>query len=237
MTNIIKFSPIKKEASLDESYPKPSVKYVPEWYKKIPPYTGGDKKLRFPENYGMPNSSIKRCVPLLDAITSGYMAVLQDDVYVELVNGKPFIRWRSTNTVITWHTPDQYDGFIIPDNYHSMVAKWQNDWSIKVPDGYSVLFSHPSNRLDLPFFTFTGLVNCDKYDATAVQFPFILKREFEGIIEAGTPICQMNLIKNEHWKSEVLPFDSDIVYKKYRTFGRTFVKSYKKNFWTRHRYE
>lgn len=235
-SNTITFDPTTEECFALNNYPKPSKKHIPDWYKKIPGFSNGDTKLRFPLDYGTPNSTIKKCVPFLDAMTSGYLVTLEEDVYVELIDNEPFIRWRSNDSVISWHTPTQFPGFPIPNNYHFMVAKWVNYWTIIVPKNYSVLFSHPSNRLDLPFFTFSGLVSCDKY-RSPVQYPFILQKGFEGIIKAGTPICQLNIIKNESWKTKVLKFNKLRSYKNEKTFLKTFVSSYKLNFWTRHNYD
>jgi hypothetical protein len=234
--NEIVFNPQAHVDYLNENYPKPAIKFIPDWYKKMPQFSNGDKKLKFPIDSGMPNSTLKKCVPFLDAMTSGYMAYLDEDVFVEQVNNEPFIRWRSSDEIITWHTPDQYEGVHIPDTHHTMVAKWANHWTITLPKNYNILFSHPSNRLDLPFFTLSGLVSLNTYPIP-VQFPFILKKGFEGIIEAGTPVCQLNIIKNESWKSKVLKFDPEKTYKNKKAFLRTFVGSYKKNYWTRHSYE
>jgi len=236
MANKITFFPINEESSLIKSYPKPSKKYVPEWYKKIPQFSNGDKKLKFPMKNGMPNVTLKKCVPFLDALTLGYTVVLEEDVYVEEIDNMPFIRWRSSDKIITWHTPDQFPNLPIPDTYYPMVAKWANSWVIQVPHNYSVLFSHPLNRIDLPFFTFSGLVSCDTY-VMPVQYPFLLKKSFEGIIEAGTPICQLTLIKNEVWKTSVEPYDKMSVYKNSKSFFKTFIGSYKQNFWKKHNYE
>jgi hypothetical protein len=230
------FDPKSENVSVILNYPKPSKTFLPEWYKKIPPFSNGDKKIKFPIGAGMPNSTLKKCVPFLDAMSSGYMAYLEEDIYVEQIDGQPFIRWRSNDEIITWHTPDQFPGFPIPTTYHTMVAKWTNLWVITLPKNYSILYSHPLNRLDLPFFTLSGLVNADKWQ-NAVQFPFILKLGFEGIIEAGTPICQLNIIKNESWKTKVLKYSAERSYYNSKMFLKTFVGSYKKNFWTKHIYD
>jgi hypothetical protein len=236
MANRIIFDPSQEKTSITDGYPKPAIKFIPEWYKQIPPFTNGDKKLKFPMDDLMPNSTLKKCVPFLDAMTSGYMAFLEEDVYIEQVDGNPFIRWRSSDHMITWHGLEQFPGLHIPKEFHYMVAKWVNPWIINLPKNYSILFSHPSNRLDLPFFTFSGLVNCDKY-TLPVQFPFIVKKGFEGIIEAGTPVCQLTIIKNESWKTKVRSYSYERMYKYEKSFLRTFVGSYKKNFWTRHSYD
>jgi hypothetical protein len=209
---------------------------LPEWYKKIPPFSNGDKKIKFPIGAGMPNSTLKKCVPFLDAMSSGYMAYLEEDIYVEQIDGQPFIRWRSNDEIITWHTPDQFPGFPIPTTYHTMVAKWTNLWVITLPKNYSILYSHPLNRLDLPFFTLSGLVDCDKYNSP-IHFPFLLKRGFEGIIESGTPIAQIVPVKRELWKSKKYLFNSDKIYQNQRTFLRTFSDYYKKKVWIKKNYE
>jgi hypothetical protein len=236
MKNVITFNPTTEECYAIQTYPKPSKKYIPEWYKKIPIFTNGAKKLKYPLDHGMPNVTLKKCVPFLDAMSSGYMVTLEEDVYIEQINGIPNIRWRSNDEVLSWHTLDQIINLPIPDTYHAMVAKWVNNWTISVPKNYSVLFSHPLNRIDLPFFTLSGLVNCDLYPLP-VQFPFILKKGFEGIIESGTPICQLTIIKNEAWKTEVLKYDKISTYKNKKSFFKTFIGSYKTNFWSRHSYE
>jgi hypothetical protein len=237
MSEEIIFIPENKPSHLLQNYPRPAVSSLPAWYKKIPPFTNGDKKLRFPIDYGMPNSSIKKCVPFLDAMTSGYMVILEEDIHVEITDeGTPVIRWRSSDELMTFHSPDQYEGMTIPNEYHQMVAKWKNNWSMRTPKGYSLLYTHPFNRLDLPFSTFTGLVDTDSYH-NPVQFPFILKKEFEGIITAGTPLCQIIPVKISHWKSKATEYDADQNYLKSKKFHQTFVRSYKKNYWKRKLYE
>ncbi len=39
------------------------------------------------------------------------------------------------------------------------VIKFHNLWTIEAPEGYSLLFTHPVNRFDLPFTTLTGWVD------------------------------------------------------------------------------
>lgn len=234
--NKITFLPTTETCYAINTYPKPSKKYIANWYKKIPGFLNGDTKLKFRQQMLMPNVTIKKCIPFLDAMTSGYMVSLEEDIYVEIIDNQPLIRWRSNDELITWHTLNQFEGVPIPDTYHRMIAKWANYWTIITPKNYSILFSHPFNRLDLPFFTLSGIVSCDTY-LNPVQFPFVLKKEFEGIIEAGTPICQLTLIKNESWKTKVLKYDKMQTYKNYKSFAKTFIGAYKKNFWNKHDYQ
>ena len=92
--------------------------------------------------------------------------------------------------------------------------------------------SHPYNRIDLPFYTFSGFVSADSY-TRPVQFPFLLKKGFEGILESGTPIAQLTIVKNESWKSTVEKHNSDEIYIKNRNFHKSIYGAYKKYFWNK----
>ena len=230
MTKKLKFYPINREVSLAGVPPVTAKSQTPQWYKEIPPYIDGAKKLSFPMSFKTHNTTIKRCVPFLDAMTSGYMFTLDDDIFIEEINGEPNLRWKSSAEIVTWHTINQFPGLPIPDDYWHMVAKWTNEWQIESPKGYSILFSHPANRIDLPFYTLSGIVDTDKHPVP-VQFPFILKKNFRGIIPMGTPVAQLTMFKREKWKSETMSFDADREYIQRRTYHKTFAESYKKNYW------
>lgn len=236
MKKTIIFDPSTEESSFTNFHPLPSSNFVPLWYKKMPQYTHGAKKVKFPLDKNGLNLTLKKCVPFLDAMTCGYIAYLEDDIYVEQIEGEPFIRWRTNGDLINWHDPNQVIGLPIPDYYHNIVGKWNNSWGVKVPKGYSVLFSHPSNRIDLPFYTLSGLVNVDDYNVP-VNFPFLLQKGFEGIISSKTPICQLFIIKNNSWKSKIEKYDKKRAFLNFKFLRQTFVNSYKINFWKKQSYE
>lgn len=233
----INFFPSIKTAEIAGIEPKPSIKFLPDWYKDIPPLINDAKKLSFLPGSGSPNVTIKKCIPFLDAMTIGYMAVLEDDILVEKLNGFPYISWRANQEVlITDHAVEQYNGIPIPEGYSSAVFKWNNNWTIELPAGYSAFFTHPNNRLDLPFYTLSGVVDCDQYNVP-VQFPFIIKDSFNGIIKSGTPICQIIPFKRESWKSVRDKHNQEKGYLNQRIFNRTFISSYKKNYWSKKSFE
>lgn len=233
----IRFVASTKEAELASVAPEPASKFVPEWYKKIGPWTNGAKKLSYPFGSETHNASIKRCVPFLDAMTAGYIFSLDDDIYVELdANKQPFIRWKSTVDMVTWHSIEQWEGFPLSEEYHQMIAKWHNEWQIITPKGYSLWVTHPTNRYDLPFHTLTGFVDTDGYDMR-VQFPFILKKNFEGIIPAGTPLAQLIPVKRDDFTGVKEKYDADQQYVNRRNFWRTFAGTYKTNYWKKKKYQ
>ena len=61
--------------------------------------------------------------------------------------------------------------------------------------------THPLNRLDLPFYTLSGIIDGPYVLLREGNNPFYLKKGFEGLIPQGTPIAQLILIKNEKWRS------------------------------------
>lgn len=236
----IKFIPHDLPTALGGIAPKPSISLIPDWYKGIQP-RHTKKKLHQPLNSQAHNHTVKRCVPFLDAMTAGYMAVLDDDVYIEQVESPegetlPFFRWKTDVESISIHSKVQFEGVPIPDGYENMVAKFANEWEIKTPKGYSTFFMHPSNRFDLPFLTISGFVDTDVY-TSPIQFPFFLKKGFEGIITAGTPVAQLVMVKRDNWESESVPFDEHGAYIKKRNFFRTFADSYRLNFWIKKSYK
>lgn len=231
----IKVIPTTRETELSGIPPSPAIKHIPQWYKSIPPLFNNETKLRFPLNWETHNATVKKCVPFLDGMTAGYTFVLDDDLLVEQTSEGPFIRWKTDAVLITWHGQEQFDGVPIPKHYHKLVAKWHNDYKLVTPPGYSMLFTHPINRFDLPFKTMTGVVDTDTY-AIPVQFPFFLEEGFEGIIKSGTPVAQMIPFKREEWQLEHGTYDADEAYKDVRMVKRTFANSYKLNFWHRKSY-
>ena len=90
---------------------------------------------------------------------------------------------------------------------------WSFDFSLKTPKGYSVLFCHPLNRFELPFQTFSGVVETDEYNQ-GTHFPFYIKKLNVGeiiIIKKGTPIVQIIPFKRENWKIMHMPFSQKLM--------------------------
>ena len=159
----LKFIPISPDAEFDHLPPKPATTTLPQWYKDIPQFLDGEKKLRIIPGTVAVNSTVKRCTPFLDAMTAGYTIVLSEDVQVIKKGTNTNLWWRSSSKIITDHSQNQHPGLAIPAGYEPIVFKWANDWSISTPKGYSLLCTHPLNRFDLPFLVINGFVDTDTY--------------------------------------------------------------------------
>ena len=213
--------------------PKPASQSVPDWYKDLESYISGKKQ---PTGDGNTTATIKRCMPVFDAISGGYILYTPADVFVsqkETEPGKtgPWYEWPSFGP-IQFHpvtqAPTHPGRNGLPDG--ASYPKWINPWSIKTPKGYSVLFIQPMHRPS-PFTILPGIVDTDQYTAP-VNFPFVLNDwSFEGLIPAGTPMAQVIPFKRESWKMELGEDKDRLAQNKVTSHLRTsFFDSYKNKF-------
>lgn len=231
----IKIIPMEKYA---DKFPSiyPAKKYVPEWFRNSPAKISSQISEIHKDYRNATTATYKGCVPFFDAMTAGYMAVLTADIEVRPgENGKPNIFWRTKRNMVSHQEVEQLDGLPVPEGYSSFVYKFDNQFTIKTPKEFSLLFTHPSNRFDLPFITISGLVDSDEFDLP-VNFPFFIKDSFSGIIEAGTPIAQIIPIKRESWKLENIPYSADRKHVLLEKYTSRIKKAYKYFYWKRKEY-
>lgn len=217
---------------VDEKFsPQPASKFIPDWYKNLDSYIGQEKK---PNGDGNTTATIKRCIPVFDAITAGYIIVSPADIFVSQQDGKPYYEW-SNHGLISFHGIEQAPEHPGRNGLPSY-PKLNNPWAIKTPIGYSVLFTQPVHR-ESPFKILDGVVDTDRYFAP-VNFPFVLvDPTFEGMVPAGTPIAQVIPFKRDSWQMstggvEVLEEQSKIT----RLLRTKFFDSYKTQFWNKKEY-
>ena len=168
--------------------PKPANKVLPDWYKKLEGKLGK----------GLGQSTVKRCMPFLDAMTSGWILPLaaETEVKYEPERGEAEFSWEFSKSTISSHAPAQIGG---EDHPHAGkgILKFHNYWGVKVPDGYSVLFLPPMNRVEPLFEVFSGMVDCDNY-FNFINFPFIWTGgQYHDILDRGHPLIQAIPIKRD----------------------------------------
>ena len=180
-----------------EYSPIPAANLIPEWYKNIGSYINGKKEVFV---NGKTDATIKKCMPVFDAFTAGYIIVSYVDVYVRIEDGAPYFDWTNYEPISFPPLNQQGDH---PQKNQFSAPKWTNPWSIKVPKGYSILFTPPLHRENKYFEILEGVVDCDTY-TNPVNFPFIMKDSlWEGLIPAGTPIAQVIPFKRDDWTSVI----------------------------------
>jgi hypothetical protein len=187
-------------AELDEVLPRPipAVRGLPDWFKAMP-------QKSYNPTMGTDTQTVKKCPPFIDAMTFGFLMPLAIDL--EVRNGefswnfdvpKGFVSEYS-HSPIGFHDSSQVIGSPLEDE-DRFIIKFNNFWTIEAPPGYSILFTHPVNRTDLPFTTLTGLVDCDKFSNSPVNFPARWHdQDFSGVLPKGTPVAQCLPVKRENW--------------------------------------
>jgi len=208
----------------------PAKNSFPKWHKVL--QTFPDNKLL--DDGGNIRHTLKQCVPFTDSFLTGYTIVLPFDLVVENKNGFPVFSWRyPEHNMVVIRNKDLMNGVPRPTGYNNFDLAWQTPLSFEVSKKYSVLFTHPLNRYDLPFLTMTVVVDGGWAFHNNANVPFYLKENFEGIIPQGTPIAQLIPFKKEKWISV---YSKKILQRsRLNTLAQQSLVSgwYKKTFWTK----
>jgi hypothetical protein len=231
----ITFTPAGEIAENVINPPVPAKSVIPEWYKKAP-----TTNLKNPEIYKNDNSyimdkTIKSCMPFLDALTGGYIQKTWTDIFVAQKEGQ--LVYYSATPPMIMNNREKVSIEIDSNVYYSVEYVWQSYWRAKLPKGYSLLITHPLNRLDLPFTTLSAIVDADSFNHTAVgNIPFFIRNGFQGFIPVGTPMYQMIPIKRDTWEQEIEPFNEREAFKKEHLMRSRFYNAYRDMFWQKKHY-
>jgi len=222
--NLIKITDLTKN---NFHPPKPAIKCIPEWYKETNQYVNEKQKVYS----GDVDPTIKKCIPVHDAMTAGYILFTQVDMYVE--DGEQY-SWPS-GPGVEFHEQKQAE--LHPEANKKLFPKWINNYQIITPKGYSVLIVPPLHNPNKYFSIFPGMVDTDKY-RHPINFPFILKdKDFEGLIPAGTPMAQIIPIKRDIWKMvEANEKDMQLASLDIKKIKTKWFNGYKSMFWSRKEY-
>lgn len=228
MSKQIKFSNTSGFKDLES--PKSASSFIPDWYKNTESYIGGKKTT---DGNASTTATIKRCMPVFDAITAGYIITLPADVIVSIKDNEQYFEWANFG-LVQFHPIVQAPEH--PARKPYAYPKWMNPWAIKTPKGYSVLFVQPFHRESV-FTILPGIVDTDTYTAP-VNFPFVINDpQFEGLIPKGTPIVQVIPFKRDTWQIEFggmaeLQEQANIT----TNLMTKFFDRYKTMFWSRKEY-
>jgi len=212
---IIKFSTIAP------GIPEPELAshFMPKWFTSMPAHHGSGKDT---------HATAKRCVPLLDVMTAGYIIPLWLDLKVAyaikpLKYRQAFPEEEDREVKFEWpndfHTmnslnrapiikqsggPDpkvffDIDGLNINENVWSLTSPW----IITTPPGYSCLYTIPFNHPITNMHFMSGIVDTDMH-STMVNFPFVwTSNSWEGLIPSGTPLIQVIPFRRDSFKADI----------------------------------
>jgi hypothetical protein len=216
----IEFIPGTKDIEENIPCPEPSRSFIPEWYKDI---FGGKDII-----------NVKKCIPFLDSLSSGYIQKTWTDIHVEEQNGQMKI-WHD-------HKIQMFDyrsktDMPVSEYFYEIELVWQRPWSVILPENMSAIVTHPLNRIDLPFTTLSGIVDFDKsVHAPIGNIPFFIKKGFLGTIPKGVPMFQIIPFERHDWESEKQNYDNDFWNTKLNE-RLNIVDFYKKKIWHKKKFD
>jgi hypothetical protein len=211
--------------------PTPASKEIPSWYKEIPPIKEKNIKMSEGQTIGL---NLKACMPFIDALGAGYIQKTWTDIHISEEYGGVNYGF-PLGPEIMRNRPEV--NVSISSIYYQIEFIWQTVWRAKLPKGYSLLITHPLNRLDLPFTTMTGIVDADEFYHTPVgNIPFFIHNSFTGTIPVGTPMFQMIPIKREAWESTKESFNAEDAEHRNREMRQHIWGAYKNKFWHKKTY-
>jgi hypothetical protein len=177
---------------------------LPDWLRAMPAEAAADAL------GGAVVRTVKQCPPFVDALRTGVLFPLAAALTVRA--GELSWDWdlpvhpvaRPSRAPIGVHLPEQAAGVPGLPEPTQLVVKFTNFWTVALPEGWSMLFTHPLNRLDLPFRTISGVVDCDSWTDGLVHFSALWSDpDFEGVLPAGTPVAQGILLRREPIELEI----------------------------------
>lgn len=215
--------------------PRPASEYLPDWYKNAKSYTDPSGK-KAPTLDGTPYATIKRCMPVFDMMTAGYIIETPYDIYIRQTPTGPYFQWGEM-AAIAFQSMEQTQGhpYFRDINYAARIV---HPWSIKTPKGWSILIMEPQHHEPGPIVCASGIVDTDEYSLPFNMFLKLRDPNFEGMIPAGTPFIQVIPFKREDWTSrlggeeERKKHTSDV-----RKFSTVFFDRYKKFWWQKKSYK
>ena len=186
------------DPALEPHLPKPVLarRALPDWLKTMPASAHS-----LMHNHDV--RTVKQCPPFIDAMSAGFLILLPCDIHY---NGGVFSwDWKipapasaaQARAPMNFHAGAQVAGtpFALDD---SNIIKFTSFWTIRLPEGWSLLATHPFNREDLPFRTLTGLVDSDSFHQVGILFPALwLAADKPCILPAGTPVAQCVPVRRE----------------------------------------
>jgi len=173
-------------------------KVIPDWWKKLP-HTYNSR-----DSFGDQSMTAKKCMPLLDIMTLGYIIPLQGDVQVITSPDGSIIKATNPPTmkVAEFHNIEQVGGKKNAPGAPTDPIKFINHWVIKTAPGWSSMFIPPVNHMNPNFTCLGGMVDTDTYPKE-VNFPAIWHtKNFDGKLKAGTPLVQVIPIKRNSFRKQ-----------------------------------
>jgi|DEB0MinimDraft_6_1074348.scaffolds.fasta_scaffold08476_5 hypothetical protein len=194
---------------VDNIYPIiPIKKYIPEWLKK--------SKSTFNKH-----SHVLKCPGIKDSLKYGWLIRLWQDIKLDIdENGK--YNWSSPSDMAKLSNNLNESQFAFHDEnaFYNHTEKWPKDsftkivkinipYVVEVPKGYLLYQVHPFYLDENRFTSLPGAYN-PAYGMARLQVPMIAHiSKGSLLLEAGTIVAQLFLVKEEEFEYEILHLEDD----------------------------
>jgi hypothetical protein len=209
-------------------YPKPipAIKGMPEYFKNMG---------QFMDPHDPQSSSVKRCMPFIDALSAGYILPLWADLNVRAFGADftaEFPKHMPMNSSISGHPREQIGEHPFTDSPLSASAtKLHSPWVITTPKGWSCYFVPCLNHMERRFQPIAASVDTDTY-YNEINFPFIWTGgEGNFVIKRGTPFLQVIPYRREKLPLEIGITDTKKRDGVYKRLGTYLHGAYRANYW------
>lgn len=181
-------------------------KIIPDWYKSIP--VSLQKSPGFVDNDGVP--SVKRCMPVLDYLTSGY--ILRNSYEI---NAWPYKK----DGINSFSLECNKKNYVGAHPFHQAPTEVMNgdknhyfkinqEWFIRTPPGYSCLIYQPYYLFKKEYQFFPAIVDTDKHD-DFIGIVGLITTDQPFTISPGEPLVTIFPFKREDWKIDI-DYDKNI---------------------------
>lgn len=198
--------------------PMPANKCIADWWKKVPPKIENRR-----DGLGDRAMTVKKCMPMLDVMSLGYVIPLQADLQVITNSDCSIIKLHTPPElkIAEFHDIAQIGGKNISPSKGDAI-KFINHWVIKTAPGWSTMFMPPLNHFNPNFTCFSGLVDTDRYPKE-VNFPAVWHMpNFDDKLPAGTPLVTVIPVKRDSFpKKPKVRKMSDAEFKEIDRISRT----------------
>ena len=232
--NNIRFYPFSEQTAGFTPEPKPATRFMPEWYRNQP--ASVSEEMALPQ--GGSTGTIKRCMPVFDMMTAGYIMSVPMDIYIDATNPAK-IEWSVPMSMknfgmdmVATHGHEQVSHYPVDGRlYHKSIFRIMPFWSVETDAGYSTIFTHPFHRDPVPFKMFPAVVDTDTFISDG-HLSMYIEKDFKGIIKQGTPLIQVIPFKREDWvMSLVNPKEAkETIQKQRHSIRSAFKHSYKEKY-------
>jgi hypothetical protein len=228
----ITFTPTTEGAKLTP--PEPVRMHLPKWYKDVPPTT--PDVAPFPKSG---NFTIKKCIPVLDYLTSGYLMRFTTEVAIMPEEGtdEQGFGWELPMAMNMVDTHPHTQCPILINGKRRPYIRFNTEYVVRTPKGYSCLVYQPLMHLENRFTFISAIIDTDTYDGEMKATGWI-NNQSPFVIEIGTPMVALFPFKRDEWKMEVHSHLFDKQRSKVEALlHRKFYNFYKQYFHKKKRYD